>query len=1768
MRRFQQQTCGKLRTASTTSWLIARTQKRLTSTSSSKKSTKRKGSSDAIHESPKMCTVHTEGYGPSEDLIRGVQPHSHLVVEATGLHPRDFAVQKRVLELAMPSLSDVTVSAPTNDLIEREAARVAEEMQKETQSHAESSTSTFSGKEDAKEFMRAEVKEREDHQTKQASSPSVDQDIEDELSSAHRPPIRATAPIHSTNSEKAPLAVENHQVVNHEEAPTIQESGAQHDLSLKALEVQMVTIANLIIEQVEKRTSLQVETIQGSQDERHRSGTEVIVNTLREEVWRMGEALKDVSIQQGFSVQTALDSMTKRICDELQQQQHVREPTQSSFSGETVGDVSDKVKEYFANIEIKLKGVVSELQVAANKIATTSLDSGVEQHERSSLPAAFDESRMNQLHNSLVATIEQSSQQQLEHIGKLISDMMLNNSLSVDNPKVLTMEREEKATATNLKESEEAKTNPPPDFTALEEYIDGALRASADEIRRSVVGELNQFLRETPRSVPRSGENGEAHGLTSEQAEKLLRLSERMQEVVVESQQTSGVVSSVEDITGQIYKAQVQAQSDLESIKGLLENHQHQLLTLQREWKSSTPSISMESSDGKEAPLESASNSLDSAEVKKQLIALASQQEHLQSMLQESMNAIAATESSNELQLQHTVTAISEFISQTIKDINPVKAGSVKEEVPIIATSLESSDGAPISLPIAEALQKLEGGVKDILTQLKDYQLQVESLHARQDGEMAAPLRAIDSSLPALTPQELSTEIRQVVEGALQPQLENLLEQMKSSASISVSETAELVTSRNAETIEQKMLSLAGSLGEIVKNSIAELKEDSNAKHAQLRAILLEHTTANRTEEKEATKSNPNEGYQPISTPAIPLPMDSEINQKLANLEQNLLRVVQEEMGKTHDVDMSPIFKYIDSMLIFVREELMTHHAALKKESDEVAGLISAMKDDLPSKSLLMDVQSQVSAGFENQASQLREVLSASSQLVNELGKARQNLLERVEKPNAGELTPQLSSSLERLERSIDVLPEALDRQEKNLMEGWDNRLKEISEANKQSLEALRVELVKLPREETIQERLNAVAARMSAETMQSITTTLANQPLAPPAPLPPSSFASEEVVEALKPVLAGEREALSSEVLKKLNGRLTDLSDSLKSLAGAGEQQQRSLMEAVRLADTHTEVKSMLDDISASLSGAAKKADYARLEEQVANLEKMLSSVQKSHQADTQSLKDVISDSIAGLTPSAPNSSSSSETAVPPATLDAKMVSSVQRMTERVLDQQKELGNLVETVSDLKNEMKEISRPIRSTLSSAESLTAASKGQTESLQAHTKSLHEVRTATEKIEKQIESIASKVSASEEKQEKVVSTATRELGDQIMRRFGELQTETQKLSGELLNRDKQMDNLTETVKDSFRKQSAAEKIESGKHDQLMNLVTKLASKEGLASAVETIQSSTSTVLSGHLASLEKALGNLEEKLKKEVSAASVGTSNVKGELKKDIQQMTGDLSALKQTIAAGSDSHAKVREALDQLSQKLDSKISSVSTPSDPIVPKLDEMLTKLKSELLVAHQNAEKRLLKPLQTSLDQMQSNTLSSIRQDISEAAKAAKGSLESDIARMKSGLDTSFQNVSSSYDHHATRLHAKIEKEVEELTASLPRKVAAEVNEATERILERLWKELPQVSTSSASKAAEPMANPFTSSSSQVSKSKASPSLGHTLGLFLAQTLFICLAVLLCFYFFVAAVLIAFVPKPSPSPKNSTYAPPESHETVFNKRKVKRVADCVLY
>lgn len=1487
---------------------------------------------------PQAFKVRTEGFGPSEDLVKGVIPHAHLFVEASGLHPRDYDVQRRVLELTMPSLAGVTIQPPEPSISQIGVSSVPFKV-----SANKGGTPV---------------------------DPTKQRDVVEQV-------VPGLVPI--TGGLRMDV---------------------QQQLAQQAWEEHMVQVANTIIDQVEMKTGVQLEAFRGSQEEVHRSSTEVILQTVRQEMWRVADALRRVTLEQGEDWKQRSDRMVQEISQCIYQQipsqssqmlvesSNVR--TSEKYHSTTtlvVDRIGEKVQHYFIELEKRLKDVAGEIK-KINSSQTTRLDASpiVTLPSHSSGKSSYvgqenddlivvehssvDDQKMEEVHASIVAAIEHSAHQQLENVTSVLSNMFRDQQQAMESSTAAAVSaiastvaaaaaasrtvREGGSAEGKNEDDDEEKPEEKPDNTALEEYIDGALRVAADEIRHSVVGEVRQIVNKFVRERKTEGVEKETKGneLTEKQWEVLASLEEKVDEVIAYSTTNTHLNASIEQLSAQVLDGQSKIRDATESVYALLHNQEKQLKALQtgikevRELASvaaaestlisgtlgkDAPSSDLSSSDSKDALSSAEEDPPETSGEKKMLEAielrfhqLSSKQEELQKLLEQAIKSIDTKELKSEMQLSDALRSISDSISSSLVEMTSIAASVAAASPPvaqrvdpgalesvaaepqegiapttIMREQLEKQNELASSIQLAQSsLQELEEGIQRITTQLEVYHAKVERYVLERDSAKAETLATVPEPSPASIPPSAivgptKEDIQQIVKEVMGYQVEQLARQVHAATVLTAREVADVVSQRNQEVHEQHLVSLASSLGDMVQASMAKVRAEALAQHIELKRLLDEqhkqhqilsnspsstpHNTADDTEEKQVKKGESSGGSPPAlqsgTNEGIYNTID--VEEKIGSLHENLLAVVREEMEKPLDVELSPIYKYIDGILVLVREELSQHKSiheqdlsSLKSSLQELHEKFTSLPLHQPQPSdhteLLSAIESKIEDGMTRQSTEVQELVQASKALMNEMkqeqfssttsnnaSEANSNSEEAIERylvslasssevaataaadAAASYTAKTIEASLRQVESNLlHDLPAAMRKEQGGVVEEVRSAVEALREETKASLESLQQSLVTLSMP-AIRSTEEASPKTSSTAEESPLTLEKGQATLTSATDVTPSSEMHQDVspaevaalvVEGVQPLLDAERDVLTTAVSFAVQKEQQSVQEEVHKLVSKTEEQQVAVLEAIRRVEKgDSSVQNAVRHLTSLVQEAEEQKRYpVVISREILALRQQVEKAQAAQKEDAKVLQQALAAGLTSISLSIP-SPSPPPTTPSPVILPQRVEDTLQQIVGQLRQQQQLLQDASTAASAAFSNANATQEAVASSISSssAQAATYASAmskrhlEMTSKLAEQSAALEAMQSSSEEMHEQLTEIMSKLSkmsgGKNVDNDDSSSLTVRKMLRDVFVRFSDLDRQTAKLQESQDFQEEQLHGLADVV----RKQLVASSFSTGK-----------------------------------------------------------------------------------------------------------------------------------------------------------------------------------------------------------------------------------------------------------------------------------------------------------------------------------------------------------------
>lgn len=1423
---------------------------------------------------PQAFKVRTEGFGPSEDLVKGVLPHSHLFVEASGLHPSDYDVQRRVLELTMPSLAGVTIQPPEASLGQIGA----------------SSAKPFSEKR------------------------------EDSLGDAAVPSTVAEQGVPGLVPLTAGLHADVHQ-----------------QLAQQAWEEHMVLVANTIIDQVEKKTGVQLEAARGSQEELHRSSAEVIIQTVRQEMWRVADALRHVALEQGedwrHRSQSMVQEISRCIYEQLPRQalqtlvktSNTTTSEKIHSSTELVVDMlGEKVQNYFHDLEKQLKDVAEEVKKISAPQSSALNPTTVEElpahssGESISYPrqasddlmivenSSIDAQKMEEVYASIVATIEQSAHQQAENVRNVLSNMFRDQQQAIENSTAAAvsavastvaaasvasrMTQEEASEKRKNEHDDDVAPGKKPDYTALEEYIDGALRVAADEIRNSVVGEVRQVVIKFMRERKVEGVEKEKRGceLPDKHWEVLASLEEKVDEVIAHAAGSHQLSENMDQLTAHVIDGQSRIRDVTESVYAALQAQEKCLKELQAGIKEvkevasiaaaesslisatlakdvPSPNDSTHASDHlnshsneDSAPVEPAGDKKIMDSLEQRFHQLSTKQEELQKLLGNAIKKIDEKELKSEMQLTEAMKSISDSISSSLAEVTsiaaavvvPTPAVAVQKEDPLVlervsiepeektdqklicTEQIERKKELTSSVQLAQStIQELEKGIQHIATKLGVYHAKVEKYFSEMKSEVDARVTPAaqlppPSPLPSTFAGPTAVDIQQIVEEVMNFQVDQLAHQVHAATVLTAKEVADVVSQRNQEVHEQHLLSLASSLGDMVQASMAKFRAEAMTQHNEIKRLLDNQQRVasmdsslrisdTPKDEVEAEGKPPKEMESSGASSAALVPSGGErdiyhsidVEERIRSLHENLLAVVREEMDKPLDVELSPIYKYIDGILVLVREELSQHQSAHEQDLSSLKSSLKELHEKLYSlqnyqtppsdhAELLSAIESKIEDEMTNQAASVRELVEASKVIMDEMKRdhhsssingienstnsSNNDVLERylASMTSSSEATAtaaadaaasntakSVETSLRQVETSLlHDLPEAMRKEQREIVAEVRSTVEALRQETKASLESLQESLATLSvaTTQTTEERQSQMT---STSALSEETPSIKKENQEPVSEISSASSSQQQreisaadvaarVVEGVQPLLDEERDALTSAVSLAMQREQNSVQEEVYKLATKTEEQQLAVLGAIRRVEKgDTIVQNAVRDLTRLVEQAeAQKQDPSVISQELLGLRQLVERAQAAQKEDAKVLQQALANGLTSISLSIP-STFPSPSIPAPVILPQKLEETLQQIVTQLRMQQQLLQDAATAAGVASTNANAAQEAVASSISSSSAQVAAfvsttSKRHTEmntKLAEQSAALEAMKLSTEEVHEQLAEIMSKLS---------------------------------------------------------------------------------------------------------------------------------------------------------------------------------------------------------------------------------------------------------------------------------------------------------------------------------------------------------------------------------------------------------------------------------------
>lgn len=319
------------------------------------------------------------------------------------------------------------------------------------------------------------------------------------------------------------------------------------------------------------------------------------------------------------------------------------------------------------------------------------------------------------------------------------------------------------------------------------------------------------------------------------------------------------------------------------------------------------------------------------------------------------VEAAAARQTEDALSLMHEVKDCVERLSGV------VQARADSKEHDLVTTAQAVSDSVSAALE-ARTQEAVEGAMREVQQHMTE--LMSESMTRLMQTQMTRTRTAEEeeeeerkNAASALLTQE---RIVQAVKEILSPPLQLILTRL------------EHAEQEGRHRSEEHMLTMAKTLSEAVQAAMAE------------RA----HSTDDDKDKDDVSAA---------------------LQERLTRMQKELIESVQQEMGKTHEVDLTPMYRYIDGLMAFVKEELVQQNRLLTTQQQQsqqhLQDQLTAMTERL------------TTATREGRATDAAQWASAQEQLraaqTSALSAATEHMTQQLEQTLSSELTQSLQRALD-----------------------------------------------------------------------------------------------------------------------------------------------------------------------------------------------------------------------------------------------------------------------------------------------------------------------------------------------------------------------------------------------------------------------------------------------------------------------------------------------------------------------------------------------------------------------------------------------------------------------------------------------------------------------------------------------------------------------------------------------------------------------------------
>lgn len=661
-------------------------------------------------------------------------------------------------------------------------------------------------------------------------------------------------------------------------------SSVERKVMEQCLQEQLADVANLVVEQVGQRTGQQLDALQVAHTDEMRNFAEIILHSVQDELrqlrlTRSTAERKKAAEDDARAEQHALPAMDVEAVAKVVSARVMEQLEGARLLSSAASSAHMKSAEAaVAELEQRTAAYFEQLQ---------SYVQGIVDRDAAAVSAAAP-AAVAELRTAVAEAIETASAAQQENLANLLNDWLAD------------MQRNPPGSS-----SSSSGGNAPVDIKALEEMVESAVQASTDELRRIITGEVKK-LGKSKGVASSSSRDGADDGAD---ASGLLMEVEKVFDLV---QATQSRLTAVDEVVGDVFKEQAATREALQTIQDLL---QKQLSEVRTATAAAATTVPPATDDGDRAPSTTTT---------------AKAMEEAVTSLQREVATASALATVQQEETQQQLLAVVQAVSDSVADAvqhhtaEAVQAALATVEAQLAALTTTAQTGADASARAAADAAAAAAAMTDLVFSSK-------KTAAQDDG-------AVANSAATTTPVEpFSREVlAEAVEAVLTPRWTAL------------STEVDKMNAANQLAIEQQLLHMANSVAASVTAGLQEQLEAARAAAtadaaAAAAAAAQEQSKVVATAEEEEAAESERKTAAAVEAAAVSAAtaLAEKTTQELTHLREELMSTMQTEMRKSHEVDLTPMYKYIDSVLAFMKEELNVQETTLTAKMTSLADTVT-----------------------------------------------------------------------------------------------------------------------------------------------------------------------------------------------------------------------------------------------------------------------------------------------------------------------------------------------------------------------------------------------------------------------------------------------------------------------------------------------------------------------------------------------------------------------------------------------------------------------------------------------------------------------------------------------------------------------------------------------------------------------------------------------------------------------------------------------------------